>query len=283
MAAKKNKAKKPSTNKGVNKWQRLNIPPEIIQLLHSEKRRERSLLHDLSITCTTKWWVPTTSRCSRSGWPQFRLLGNSSNTSPASGRQKYFYGVYYIHNAANDCRQIMFYSNVERAWIRYECDTIDPFDSKKKCMEFTGVIGFQGKFYALSLQGALAVIESVNSRLAITWISTRRAVPSVSWKLFKEHLFEMNGEIFLVFFIHKKSAEMVDHVEVFRLCFDELKWIKIERFHGKTVFFDGRGCWVNSAEIGCRGDCIYFTLAQDNSWWIYDMERSCIKPATMKN
>lgn len=35
-------------------------------------------------------------------------------------------------------------------------------------MQFTHAIGFKGKFYALSLQGALAVIEEVDSRLTVT-------------------------------------------------------------------------------------------------------------------
>lgn len=39
---------------------------------------------------------------------------------------------------------------------------------QQKCMQFTHAIGFKGKFYALSLQGALAVIEEVDSRLTVT-------------------------------------------------------------------------------------------------------------------
>ena len=44
-------------------------------------------------------------------------------------------------------------------------------------MRFTNAIGFRGKFYALNLQGALAVIEDIDSVLKITYAGKRRAAP----------------------------------------------------------------------------------------------------------
>ncbi|KAL9171972.1 hypothetical protein ABFS82_03G015400 [Erythranthe guttata] len=122
--------------------------------------------------------------------------------------------------------------------INYECDISDPFDAKRKCMQFTSIIKFEGVYFALSLQGALVVIQEINSRLTITSISSSRAVPSVSSRFFREYLVELDGEILLVFLINQKSDRVVDRVEVFRLRFPDLKWITVEMIRGKTLFLD---------------------------------------------
>ena len=73
----------------------------------------------------------------------------------------------------------------EYEWIKQDCSLIDPpapDKSQKHCMQFTNAIGFRCKFYALTLQGTLAVIEEVDSHLEITSLGTKRAIPSVSSK-----------------------------------------------------------------------------------------------------
>ncbi|KAG5548370.1 hypothetical protein RHGRI_013912 [Rhododendron griersonianum] len=76
----------------------------------------------------------------------------------------------------------------------------------------------------------LAVIEEIDSRLRITGLSKSRAVPSVPSMHFKEYLVESNGEILLVFLImSRKSIRSVDNVEVYRLRFDTISWVKMER------------------------------------------------------
>lgn len=163
---------------------------------------------------------------------------------------------------------------------KYECSTIDPFD--KKCMQFTGLVKLGEVYFAPSLQGALVVMQEIDGFLTISAISSSRAVPSVSCRSFKEYLFEWNGEIFVVFLIHRKSVTVVDEVEVFRLRFPDLKWVKVEGLQGMALFLNQPYVVevVNSAENGrCRGDCVYFTQGSDKGWWIYDMERGCILPA----
>ncbi|KAF7143124.1 hypothetical protein RHSIM_Rhsim05G0099500 [Rhododendron simsii] len=55
------------------------------------------------------------------------------------------------------------------------------------------------------------------------------AVPSVPSMRFKEYLVESNGEILLVFLIvSRKSIRSVDNVEVYRLQFNTLSWVKME-------------------------------------------------------
>lgn len=167
---------------------------------------------------------------------------------------------------------------------KYECSTIDPFDVKadKKSMIFTSLVKFGEVYFGLSLQGALAVMQEIDgTRLAITAISSSRGVPSVSCRCFKEYLVELNGEVLLVFLIHRKSIGVVDEVEVFRLGFPDLKWVKVEGLQGKALFLDQHRLEVvNSAENGrCRGDCVYFTHGSDNRWWVYEMGNACILPA----
>lgn len=278
MSAKKNKAKTLSKKKGVDIWQNFNIPPEIIELLRN-KRRRVPLLHYIGYgSGNIKSWVPETSRCNRSNqqlrWPELYLFGKSSNTSSASTKAR-------IRRAAMHDGRVKVHCTDGPWWFGYDCNTPDPFDPKNRRIEFSNVVWFEGKYYAVSTQGALAVLQNIDSRLEITDISRRRSVPSVNSRYFKEYLFELDGEIVLVLFVHQKSLESVDEVEVYSLDLGKHDWIKIERIQGKTVFLDKHWKWVNSDEVGCKGDCVFFKQGSDNGWWVYDMETRCISPASL--
>ncbi|KAM4077676.1 hypothetical protein ACJW30_12G157100 [Castanea mollissima] len=151
-------------------------------------------------------------------------------------------------------------------WIKQDCSLVDPHapdTSRKHYMQFTNVIGLRGKFYALTLQGTLAVIEEVDSHLKITSLATKRAIPSVSSRHFREYLVESNGEILLIFLISKKLINVVDDVEVFGLNFFRLSWIQTESLGDQTLFV-GENCSVSvsASKVGCKSNC----------WWLYDME-----------
>ncbi|EYU43589.1 hypothetical protein MIMGU_mgv1a022352mg, partial [Erythranthe guttata] len=171
------------------------------------------------------------------------------------------------------------YTKYTSTLIKYECNTVDPFDVGKKHMQFTSITILQGAVVALSLQGALAVIQETDSCLTIKAVSSSRTVPSVSSRFFKDYFAQLNGDILLVFLINEKTTSVVDKVEVFRLCFPDLKWIKVEKIQGKTLFVNQRDNFVGSAETGYRGNCIYFTQGSENKWWIYDLGSGCISPA----
>lgn len=49
---------------------------------------------------------------------------------------------------------------------------------------------------------------------------------------FKECLLESDREILLIFLISRKSVNIVDDIEVFRLDVNTFSWIKIERLGG---------------------------------------------------
>nr|KYP61210.1 Putative F-box protein At3g25750 family [Cajanus cajan] len=142
-------------------------------------------------------------------------------------------------------------------------------------MQFADAIGFNGKFYALSVQGSLAVIEVVDSSPRVTGLSATRMVPSVSSKHFREYLLESEGEILLVYLISRKSSvHNVDGVEVYRLNFARLSWLKLETL-GERAVFVGSNCSMSvmASEVGCRKNCIYFRHpVDDDLWWVYDME-----------
>ncbi|XP_058215366.1 uncharacterized protein LOC131326560 [Rhododendron vialii] len=165
------------------------------------------------------------------------------------------------------------------AWLKHDSTLVDPHSSNQQLMKFTNAIGFKGKFYALSLQGTLAVIEKIDSHFRITSLGTNRAVPSVHSMHFKEYLIESNGEILLVFLVSRKSIHRVENVEVYRLRFDKLSWVKMESIGDRTLFVGTNWCIsVDASEIGCRLDCIYFSYETDDEWWVYDMERGSISP-----
>ena len=73
----------------------------------------------------------------------------------------------------------------EFKWVRYDYRIEDP-NSAGKCpdrhMVFTNVIGMEGKFYALSSQGTLAIVECEDSEAKIVAFGGSRAVPSASWR-----------------------------------------------------------------------------------------------------
>lgn len=170
--------------------------------------------------------------------------------------------------------------------VWYVCNTRDPFDAwkgkKKSMMEFTSMVSFQGSYYAMSLQGAVAVmqVDVVDTRLTITGIGSTRAVPSSSCRFFKEYLFVMDGEIFLAFLIHRESLAVVDGVEVLRLDFVRMDWVKVERLRGKTVFLKERCVWVDSEEFGCGDDRVYFVKGLEKIWKVFDMKSCCISPVS---
>ncbi|GMN58321.1 hypothetical protein TIFTF001_027420 [Ficus carica] len=190
----------------------------------------------------------------------------------------------------------MFYTfrGESRGWIKQDCTITEPnyfsirpngkqFNSSDRLMQFTNVIGFEGKFYALSSQGTLAVVEEVGVRsgcFEIAALGKTRAVPSVPSKGFRESLIESNGEILLAFLISRKTLDVVDDLEVFRLCFDELSWIKMGNLGGRTLFLGSDCCvLVCASEVGCRTNCVYFTQRETDEWWEYDMEVGIISRA----
>ncbi|XP_059650074.1 uncharacterized protein LOC132295818 [Cornus florida] len=164
-------------------------------------------------------------------------------------------------------------------WIKQDCALLEPHAPNKQLMQFTNIIAFEGKFYALSLQGTLAVIEDIDSLPRITALSRSRAAPSASSRHFREYLVESNGEILLIFLISKSSINIVDDVEVFGLDVAKLSWVKVENLGDRTFFVSDECCmFVTASKVGCRGNCIYFTRQTVDGWWLYDMERGSISP-----
>ncbi|XP_057495393.1 uncharacterized protein LOC130780429 [Actinidia eriantha] len=173
----------------------------------------------------------------------------------------------------------------DTAWSKQDCTLVDPNSSHKQLMQFTNAIGFKGKFYALSLQGTLAVLEYIDSEIRITGLSTKRAVPNcVPSMHFKEYLMESNGEVLLVLLISRKSIHRVENVEVHRLQLDGLSWEKMESLGDRTLFVGTNCCMsVIASELGCRRNCIYFTHQTEDGWWVYDLERESISPNNAKS
>ncbi|KAE8008302.1 hypothetical protein FH972_004824 [Carpinus fangiana] len=124
-------------------------------------------------------------------------------------------------------------------WIKQNCTLIDPKasnESEQQHMRFTNAIGFRGEFYALNLQGTLAVIEDIDSLLKINYVGKRRAAHSVSSKLF---------------LISKKYVHVVDDSEVFGLILSDshgLRWraFKIEQYFWEIIVVS-----VSASKVGC--------------------------------
>ncbi|KAI3448219.1 hypothetical protein Pfo_004884 [Paulownia fortunei] len=167
----------------------------------------------------------------------------------------------------------------DRAWTIENCNIKEPYAPRQN-MQFSNAIGFQGKFYALSLQGSVVVVEEIDSCFRITAIGASRAVPSKVSRQFREYLVESDGEILLVFLVSRKSIDLVEDVEVFRLDIAKLVWVKVERLGDRTLFLEDECCMgVTASKVGCKKNCIYFNHHRVDKWRIFDMESGHISPA----
>ncbi|WCJ18184.1 hypothetical protein M5689_000558 [Euphorbia peplus] len=167
-------------------------------------------------------------------------------------------------------------------WIKKDSTIDDPHCSDPSLpnhlFRFCNGIWFKWKFYALSLQGTLVVIEKIGSDVRITAIG-KRVVPSVASKHYREFMIESGGKILIAFLISRNRITKVDFVEVYELDAAELTWIKKE-YLGDSVLFLGAHCCmrVSAKRVGCKRNCIYFSISCSNGWWIYDMETGTISP-----
>ncbi|XP_012835330.1 PREDICTED: uncharacterized protein LOC105956054 [Erythranthe guttata] len=165
-------------------------------------------------------------------------------------------------------------------WSFQDCCVEEPYNPGEN-MRFTNAIGFKGKFYALTLQGSVVVIEGdVDSCFRIAAVGSRRSVPIGVSRQFREYLVELDGEILLVFLVSRKCIDVVDDVEVFRLDIDRVLWAKIESIGDRALFLEDECCmWVDAKKLGCKKNCIYFTHHRVNEWLTFDLGSGEISPA----
>ncbi|CAA0811261.1 Unknown protein [Striga hermonthica] len=177
----------------------------------------------------------------------------------------------------NYVSKICYYSR--RVWKTSNCRVIEPFSAtNRQYMEFTNAIGLEGKFYAISLQGSLAIIEDSDGSgdYEITRLGTNRAVPSKPCRHFREYLVRCESEIFLVLLLSMALVNVVDDVEVFRLDEWRLCWEKVERLSDDAVFFVQEECCLgmSASFLGCksRNNCVYFRYEKAETWFCFDMK-----------
>ncbi|KAF8032064.1 hypothetical protein BT93_D1084 [Corymbia citriodora subsp. variegata] len=179
------------------------------------------------------------------------------------------------------CNLSMRQPGKEFKWVKCDCNVEDPNygNGSERRMEFVNAVGANGKFYALSTQGTLVVIECVGSGAEIIAICPSRAVPNASWRSFRECLLEIEGEVLMVFLVCRRTVKVVDDVEVLRLNVDNYSWSKASNFRDRAFFMGANCCFhvLVSEEGWCRRNCIYFMQnAEEDVWWVFDMEKSCI-------
>ncbi|XP_047326336.1 uncharacterized protein LOC124930010 [Impatiens glandulifera] len=184
---------------------------------------------------------------------------------------------------------LSYHSSTQHNWTEHDSTLIDPNDPQGGYMRFNNGVWFQKKFYGLSSQGTLAVIEEVDSSLAITNLGSGRAVPSAPAKHFREYLLESDGEILLVFLISRKSKWTVNDVEVYRLGLTRLGWMKVENLGDRALFVGGDCCcmMVDSRRVGCKRNCVYFThdyvKGVNINWDVYNMGNCKVEPGWVEN
>ncbi|KAF5733381.1 hypothetical protein HS088_TW17G00924 [Tripterygium wilfordii] len=166
-------------------------------------------------------------------------------------------------------------------WFKLDCTIVEPHrhqsssseSDQKHYMEFTNAIGLKGKFYALSLQETLAVVEVLDSEPLITALGAGRAIPSVGSKHFRGCLLESNGEILLVFLISRQSIDDTDVVEIYGLDLEKLSWVRVKSLGERTLIVGSNCCSsILASKVGCRRNFVYFGLHTGGGWWVFDMD-----------
>lgn len=71
----------------------------------------------------------------------------------------------------------------------------------------------------------------------------------------------------------------MDDVEVFELDEERLVWVKVEN-KGDRALFVGENCCisVSASELGCKRNCVYFSLEDDEVWRMCDVEKGSVSP-----
>ncbi|MCD7457457.1 hypothetical protein HAX54_035105 [Datura stramonium] len=182
----------------------------------------------------------------------------------------------------NSSRAYVYRLGQNQKWMNQESSQtglIDLNDPKGQLIQFSNAIIFEGKFYALSLQGTLAVIEVIEDQFQVTRLSRRRAIPSSYSKQFIEYLLESNGEILLIFLISERSNRVVEKVEVFKLQIEDLSWLRLDNLGDRTLFAGIKYCMsVPASQVGCRKNSVYFTHHSIDGWRLYDMGSGFVSP-----
>ncbi|WCJ43026.1 hypothetical protein M5689_023793 [Euphorbia peplus] len=175
----------------------------------------------------------------------------------------------------------------QEGWMKKDSTIVDPYCSdpsqRDHFIRFCNGIWFKEKFYALSLQGTIAVIEDIDSELIITSIG-KRVVPSIASMHYRECMIEFGGMVLIVFLISRNNINKVDFVEVYQFNTDELTWTKKENLGNFTVFLSVHCCvGVSAKRVGCRTNCVYFSICFSNGWYVYDMETCIITPTKFQD
>lgn len=180
-----------------------------------------------------------------------------------------------------------FASGGSREWVVEDFEVNERYGDRGKKMQFVNGIGFEGKFYALSLQGSVVVIEDVGrgggsgSCFGITRVGGGNRGNLSCWRRFREYLVECEGEILVVFLGWRKGMDVVDDVEVYRLDVGEVLWVEVEGIGERALFVEDECCMgVDARKVGCKRNCVYFTHhnARVGNWWVFDMETRKISP-----
>ncbi|KAH0727298.1 hypothetical protein KY284_003163 [Solanum tuberosum] len=297
----------------VEPWR--NLPEKLLNFLKKQRRRS-NLIESIGPAGVTKSWRCASKKCSfiaQSPWfelsnePQyycktqqhtFNLSFEESGcywwhgrTRPRYDSWKHFhcYSPWSIVYGERIPIDYCFLNSSKggngqnQKWMKQECNQngiVDPNDPKGQLIQFCNAIIFDRKFYALSLQGTLAVIEeSDESQFQVTRLSRKQAISSNYSKRFIEYFLESNGEILLIFVISERSNRIVDKVEVFKLQIEDLSWLKLDNLGHRTLFAGINCCMsVPASQVGCRNNCVYFTHHSIDGWRLYDMRSGYITP-----
>ncbi|CAA0823205.1 Unknown protein [Striga hermonthica] len=229
----------------------IDIPPEIQATNDTGKYSLKGFFHQrqLTLDCSERrpLWGPDYYDLPRdssvhfrgtesSGSFQFVITGLTSLAFP------------FPKGVEQDCaRKFSYYWRYVS--MMKSCTVIEPFSTTDhQYMELTNFIGFGGKYYAISRQGSLAVIE---------YSKVQR------WNL-------------LVFLLLRASVNVVDDVEVFGLDESSLCWKEVEKLPDDTVFFvEDKWCLGVSASLfRCKSgeNCVYFTYERGEHWFCFDMK-----------
>ncbi|XP_058078795.1 uncharacterized protein LOC131227105 isoform X1 [Magnolia sinica] len=146
----------------------------------------------------------------------------------------------------------------------------------KKEASFRQLVSCNGKLYTYGF-GKLGIID-VNADHPVTWLEELK---EPEWPRLvvgtRDTLVESHGDIFLVRQGVLPLVPRVPRVEVCKMDFDRMAWVKVDTL-GDRVLFLGRDYSIScsASDSGLKRDCIYFMKPGDTNLYVFHLDRGTI-------
>ncbi|XP_058079532.1 uncharacterized protein LOC131227747 [Magnolia sinica] len=138
------------------------------------------------------------------------------------------------------------------------------------------LLSCNGKLYTYDFT-RLGIID-VNADPPLTWLEepkSPKSPPLVETR--RDYMVESCGDIFLARLFHLIIVPRVSIVEVYKMDFDRMVWVKVDTLGDRVLFLGSDySTSCSASDSGIKRDCIYFTKPKDKSLYVFHLDRGTI-------